>query len=143
MASPTFIDPGSVLARTAREMLAAHGGGTGPRDGTAPCPVCGEPLPCASGRAAAEVLFAAGLAEESGLISAARPTRAPESPLGVPASSAPAPTGVPASSPGAPSPSPAPAPAAGSPASPSASGSPSASAGADGALVADGGAPAG
>ena len=36
------------------------------------CPVCGEPLPCASGRAAAEVLFAAGLAELSGLVDAAR-----------------------------------------------------------------------
>ena len=68
----TYVDPDSVLARTAREMVEAHAGGAGPREGMTICPVCGEPLPCSSGRAAAEVLFAAGLAESSGLVAAAR-----------------------------------------------------------------------
>jgi DNA-binding LacI/PurR family transcriptional regulator len=62
----TYVNPDSLLARTARETLAAHAGGAGPGDGMTACPVCGEPLPCSSGRAAAEVLFAAGLAESSG-----------------------------------------------------------------------------
>ena len=47
----TFVKPESVLARTAREMVEAHGGGAGPSEGMTICPVCGEPLPCASGRA--------------------------------------------------------------------------------------------
>ncbi|MGX6603817.1 hypothetical protein ACWKSP_16975 [Micromonosporaceae bacterium Da 78-11] len=68
----TYVNPDSVLARTAQEMLEAHAGGAGPSAGMTRCPVCGEPLPCASGRAAAEVLFAAGLAERSGLVAAAR-----------------------------------------------------------------------
>src|SRR6185295_3077860 len=63
--------------------LEAHAGGGGPREGMMTCPVCGEPLPCSSGRAAAEVLFAAGLAESSGLVAAAR--GGPASPLGLPA----------------------------------------------------------
>jgi hypothetical protein len=79
----TYVNPDSVLARTAREMLEAHAGGGGPREGMMTCPVCGEPLPCSSGRAAAEVLFAAGLAESSGLVAAARAGAA--SPLGLPA----------------------------------------------------------
>src|SRR4051794_29603166 len=72
MASTTLVKPDSVLARTAQEALEAHAGGAGPREGMMACPVCGEPLPCPTGRAAAEVLFAAGLAESSGLIEAAR-----------------------------------------------------------------------
>src|SRR5688500_18123115 len=68
----TFVDPDSVLARTAREMLSAHAGGRGPSDARTECPVCGERLPCAAGRSAQEVLVAAGLAESSGLVSAAR-----------------------------------------------------------------------
>jgi hypothetical protein len=68
----TFVDPESVLARTARETAEAHTGET------AICPACGEPLPCASGRAAAEVLLAAGLAESSGLVAAARQGRGPD-----------------------------------------------------------------
>ncbi|MET0423995.1 MAG: hypothetical protein ABW046_08980, partial [Actinoplanes sp.] len=67
-----YVDPDSVLARTARKMFEAHAGGRGPGDGLTRCPSCGEPLPCAAGQAAAEVLDAAGLAEASGLISAAR-----------------------------------------------------------------------
>jgi hypothetical protein len=67
-----YVDPDSVLARTAREMLQAHAGGRGPSDEATVCPACGEPLPCAAGRSAAEVLSAAGLAEESGLVSAFR-----------------------------------------------------------------------
>src|SRR4051794_35812987 len=72
MASTTLVKPDSVLARTARESLEAHAGGAGPREGMTICPVCGEPLPCPTGRAAAEVLFAAGLAQSSGLIDASR-----------------------------------------------------------------------
>ncbi|WP_213008295.1 hypothetical protein, partial [Paractinoplanes toevensis] len=68
----TFVDPESVLAQTAREMLATHAGGAGPSEGMTECPVCGEPLPCPAGRSAAEVLEAAGLAEASGLISVHR-----------------------------------------------------------------------
>ena len=83
----TFVKPDSVLARTAREVMQAHGGGAGPRDGMITCPVCGEPLPCTSGRAAAEVLFAAGLAESSGLVDAARGGLGPASPLGLPSQS--------------------------------------------------------
>ncbi|HET6529115.1 MAG TPA: hypothetical protein VFH03_00655, partial [Actinoplanes sp.] len=79
----TYVNPDSVLARTAREMVEAHAGGGGPRDGMTICPVCGEPLPGPSGRAAAEVLFAAGLAERSGLVAAAR--HGLGSPLGLPA----------------------------------------------------------
>ena len=36
------------------------------------CPVCGLQLPCPTGRAAAEVLFAAGLAQSSGLVEVSR-----------------------------------------------------------------------
>lgn len=83
----TYVNPDSLLARTARETLAAHAGGAGPTDTMTICPVCGEPLPCPSGRAAAEVLFAAGLAESSGLIEAARQGLGPRpgetSPLGL------------------------------------------------------------
>ncbi|WP_203726165.1 hypothetical protein, partial [Paractinoplanes durhamensis] len=68
-----FVDPDSVLAQTAREMLAAHAGGAGPSEGMMECPVCGEPLPCPAGRSAAEVLEAAGLAEASGLVAMSRP----------------------------------------------------------------------
>jgi hypothetical protein len=75
-----FVNPDSVLARTAREMLAAHGGGEGPRGELTICPVCYENLPCPAGVAAAEVLAAAGLAEASGLVSAARQHRAAEPP---------------------------------------------------------------
>ena len=70
-----YVKPDSVLARTAREMVEAHFGGSGPRDGVTVCPTCGDPLPCAAGRAAAEVLAAAGLAQTaraSGLVQAAR-----------------------------------------------------------------------
>ena len=67
-----YVKPDSVLARTAREMLEAHAGGAGPSTVMTRCPLCGEPLPCSSGRAAAEVLFAAGLAESSGLVAASR-----------------------------------------------------------------------
>src|SRR4051794_35193516 len=87
MASTTLVNPDSVLARTAQEALEAHAGGAGPREGMMNCPVCGEPLPCPTGRAAAEVLFAAGLAQSSGLIDAARqglgPAVQPPSPFGV------------------------------------------------------------
>ena len=79
----TFVNPDSVLARTAREMMEAHAGGAGPREGMTICPVCSRPLPCPSGRAAAEVLLAAGLAQSSGLISASRQGSA-SSPLGLP-----------------------------------------------------------
>src|SRR4051812_7345484 len=75
-----YINPDSVLARTAWEMVQTHAGGLGPHDGIDTCPVCDEPLPCRAGRAAAEVLAAAGLAESSGLIEAARQGRS--SPLG-------------------------------------------------------------
>ena len=44
-----IVNPDSVLARTAREMVEAHAGGGGPREGMTACPVCGEPLPCPSG----------------------------------------------------------------------------------------------
>ncbi|MDT4990920.1 MAG: hypothetical protein QOH97_812 [Actinoplanes sp.] len=81
----TFVKPDSVLARTAREVVDAHAGGAGPRAGLTACPVCGEPLPCSTGRAAAEVLFAAGLAESSGLIDAARGGRGAPGPLELPA----------------------------------------------------------
>src|SRR5690242_7624641 len=67
-----FVDPESVLARTAREVLEAHAGGRGPGDGTSVCPACGQRLPCAAGQSAAEVVAAAGLAEASGLTAAAR-----------------------------------------------------------------------
>ena len=85
-----YVDPESVLARTAWEMVQTHAGGLGPHDGMTICPVCGDPLPCAAGRAAAEVLAAAGLAESSGLTAAARnglgpQARDPQSPLGLPA----------------------------------------------------------
>jgi hypothetical protein len=93
------VKPDSVLARTAREVMAAHAGGAGPRAGLTVCPVCGEPLPCASGRAAAEVLFAAGLAESSGLIDAARAGLGTSSPLGLPDSPAPQPSAAVGSSP--------------------------------------------
>ncbi|MGK5685402.1 hypothetical protein [Actinoplanes sp. URMC 104] len=66
-----FVDPDSVLARTAQAMLTAHAGAPGTL-----CPVCGERLPCAAGTSAAEVVAAAGLAENSGLVAAAR--RGPE-----------------------------------------------------------------
>lgn len=74
-----YVNPDSVLARTAREMLEAHAGGAGPSAAMVRCPVCGEELPCAVGRSAAEVLFAAGLAEQSGLVAATRQGRGPES----------------------------------------------------------------
>jgi hypothetical protein len=85
-----YVKPDSVLAHTAREMVEAHFGGSGPRDGVTVCPTCGDPLPCAAGRAAAEVLAAAGLAQTSqasGLVQAARQglpagAGAPPSPLG-------------------------------------------------------------
>jgi hypothetical protein len=76
--SGVFVKPDSVLARTAREMLDAHAGGSGPRDGMTICPQCGEPLPCGAGQAAAEVVTAAGLAETSGLVAAARQGRGPD-----------------------------------------------------------------
>src|SRR5690348_4572806 len=72
MAPKAFVDPDSVLARTAQQMLAAHAGGAGPSEGMTECPVCGEPLPCPAGRSAAEVVEAAGLAEASGLIAVHR-----------------------------------------------------------------------
>src|SRR3982751_1463564 len=85
MAPTTYVNPDSVLARTAREVMQAHGGGAGPREGMTTCPVCGEPLPCPTGRAAAEVLFAAGLAQSSGLVDAARQQAlGTVSPLGLP-----------------------------------------------------------
>ena len=68
----TFVDPDSLLARTAQEVLAAHAGGRGPTDEVTECPSCGNRLPCPAGQAAAEVVTAAGLAEESGLIAASR-----------------------------------------------------------------------
>ncbi|MDT5032241.1 MAG: hypothetical protein QOC94_2412 [Actinoplanes sp.] len=86
----TFVKPDSVLARTAWEVAEAHAGGAGPRTGLTVCPVCGEPLPCSTGRAAAEVLFAAGLAESSGLIDAARGGRGVPGPLDLPADRLPA-----------------------------------------------------
>nr|WP_221379430.1 hypothetical protein [Actinoplanes polyasparticus] len=67
-----FVDPDSILARTAREVLEAHAGGHGPGEGLTVCPACGERLPCAAGQAAAEVVVAAGLAEQSGLVAASR-----------------------------------------------------------------------
>src|SRR3954470_5753518 len=78
-----FVSPDSVLAKMAREMLKAHGGDS-PAEDMVICPVCGEPLPCTAGRAAAEVVEAAGLAESSGLIAAARGVPG-ASPLGLPA----------------------------------------------------------
>lgn len=63
-ASGVFVNPDSVLARTARETIAAHGGGAG--EGGV-CPLCGEPLPCAAVARAAEVVSAAGMAQLSGL----------------------------------------------------------------------------
>src|SRR6185436_1536078 len=72
MTPQAFVDPDSVLARTALGMLEAHAGGAGPSEGMTECPACGEPLPCPVGRAAAEVVEAAGLAEASGLVTAAR-----------------------------------------------------------------------
>ena len=80
----SFVKPDSVLARTAREVMAAHAGGAGPQEGMTTCPICGEPLPCTSGRRAAEVLFAAGLAELSGLIDAARGGLGPAPSLDLP-----------------------------------------------------------
>src|SRR3954464_13814049 len=76
-AKQAFVNPESVLARTARQMLEAHGGGRGPSDGYTICPACGEWLPCPVARAAAEVVIAAGLAEASGLVEAARQGRGP------------------------------------------------------------------
>lgn len=84
-----YVNPDSVLARTAREMVAAHGDGSGAIDGGSTCPRCGAPRPCAVGRAAAEVLSAAGLAAgevlstaglalSSGLVSAARQGLGPD-----------------------------------------------------------------
>ena len=88
------MDPDSILARTAREVLEAHAGGHGPGDGLTVCPACGERLPCAAGQAAAEVVVAAGLAEESGLVAASRRglgepygEAAPRPPLGPPMAS--------------------------------------------------------
>ena len=63
-----IVNPDSVLARTAWEMLEHHAGG----DDMTLCPACGERLPCPVGRSAAQVLAAAGLAEFSGLVAAAR-----------------------------------------------------------------------
>jgi len=88
-----YVNPDSVLARTAWEMVQTHAGGLGPHAGMTVCPVCGEPLPCAAGRSAAEVVAAAGLAESSGLIDAARegrggPNLDPASPLGPPSPAA-------------------------------------------------------
>ena len=40
----TFVNPSSLLAITAREMVEAHAGGGGPREGMTICPVCGEPV---------------------------------------------------------------------------------------------------
>jgi hypothetical protein len=51
-----YVNPDSVLARTAWEMVQTHAGGLGPHDGMTVCPVCGERLPCSVGRAAAEVV---------------------------------------------------------------------------------------
>src|SRR6188768_1612518 len=87
-----YINPDSVLARTAWEMVQTHAGGLGPHDGMTICPVCGEPLPCTAGRAAAEVVAAAGLAQSSGLVDAARQGlgRDPQSPLGLPSTDSPA-----------------------------------------------------
>src|SRR4051794_10552138 len=68
-----FVKPESVLARTAQEVLAAHTGSAG-----MPCPACGAVVPCPAGRSAAEVVEAAGLAELSGLVDAARQGRGPE-----------------------------------------------------------------
>jgi hypothetical protein len=62
-----YVNPESVLARTAWEMVQTHAGGLGPSDGMSSCPVCGEPLPCTVGRGAAEVVTAAGLAESPGV----------------------------------------------------------------------------
>ncbi|MEU8663867.1 hypothetical protein AB0C31_45320, partial [Actinoplanes philippinensis] len=73
----TYVKPESVLARTATKMVEAHGGGLGPHDGITECPACGEPLPCRTAQAAAEVLAAAGLAEASGLVAATRPAWTP------------------------------------------------------------------
>ncbi|HEY7273952.1 MAG TPA: hypothetical protein VH502_14565, partial [Actinoplanes sp.] len=86
MSSTTYVKPDSVLARTAREVVEAHAGGSGPRGGMMACPVCGQSLPCPTGRAAAEVLFAAGLAQSSGLVDASRGGLGPagESPFGAP-----------------------------------------------------------
>ena len=67
------MDPESVLARTARQMLEAHAG-----EGLMFCPACGDRLPCPAARAAAEVVAAAGLAESSGLVRAAREGRGPQ-----------------------------------------------------------------
>jgi hypothetical protein len=88
MSSTTYVKPDSVLARTAREVVEAHAGGAGPRDGMTACPVCGQPLPCSTGRAAAEVLFAAGLAQSSGLVEKSRGGLGPaagQAPFGAPA----------------------------------------------------------
>lgn len=65
-ASGVFINPDSVLARTAREMIAAHGG-SGQTGDDGVCPLCGDPLPCATAAGAAEVVAAAGMGQLSGL----------------------------------------------------------------------------
>jgi hypothetical protein len=98
MSSTTYVKPDSVLARTAREVLEAHAGGAGPRDGMMACPICGLTLPCPTGRAAAEVLFAAGLAQSSGLVEAARGGLGPAAgeSFGVPVVPAPVPYAAPA-----------------------------------------------
>ena len=72
MGPTTYVKPDSVLALTAVEVAAAHAGTAEPGEEMTTCPVCGEPVPCGAGRSAAEVLLAAGLAEQSGLIEAVR-----------------------------------------------------------------------
>ncbi len=56
-----FVNPDSVLAVTAAEIIAAHGPAGEPDGAFEPCRRCGEPSPCGPVRGATQVLLAAGL----------------------------------------------------------------------------------
>lgn len=60
-AASAIVKADSVLAATAREMLAAHGGPAPPGGALPLCARCGAVLPCPPVRAATQVLAAAGL----------------------------------------------------------------------------------
>lgn len=68
-----FVKPDSVLAQTAVDLVRAHSAEAGL------CRSCGAPAPCASARAAAQVLAAAGLPQPEPVVAvpvvaAQRPT---------------------------------------------------------------------
>ncbi len=56
-----FVNPDSVLAVTAAEIIVAHGPAGEPGGAFEPCRRCGEPNPCGPVRGATQVLLAAGL----------------------------------------------------------------------------------